>query len=225
VRDLIVDGYVGEVLSTSVIASGLGWGAQYAPGGEYMLDRDNGATMLTIPFGHTIDALTMALGEFTEVNATLATRRRHVRNMATGQLAPMTSPDQVVVSGVLEGGAVASVHFRGGASRATNLLWEINGTDGDVRITGGSGHVQFGQVTVHGAQHDSTALEELRVPSSYSSLAGHAVSGTETWHPVAHAYEQIVADLALGTHHVADFAHGAGLHRLLDRIERAAMSR
>jgi hypothetical protein len=39
---------------------------------------------------------------------------------------------------------------------------------------------------------------------------------------VAHAYEQILADIRAGTHHVPDFAHGARRHRLLDRIERAA---
>jgi predicted dehydrogenase len=222
VRDLVADGYVGEVLSTSVIASGLGWGADFVPGGEYMLDRDNGATLLTIPFGHTIDALTMVLGEFTDVQATLVTRRRHVRNTATGQLMPMTAPDQVAVSAVLEGGAVAAVHFRGGRSRATNLHWEINGTDGDLLITGGSGHVQFGQVTVRGVQHNGAALTELPVPASYSSLAHIDATGTETWHPVAHAYEQILADIRAGTHHVPDFAHGARRHRLLDRIERAA---
>jgi predicted dehydrogenase len=222
VRDLISDGYVGEVLSTSVIASGLGWGADFAPDGAYMLDRDNGATMLTIPFGHTIDALTMALGEFTDLTAIMATRRRQVRNPATGHLAPMTAADQIAVSGVLESGAVASVHFRGGRSRATNFHWEINGTDGDLLLTGGSGHLQFGQVTVYGAQREDTAPTELPVPTSYSSLAQLGVSGTQTWHPVAHAYEQILADIRASTHHVPDFAHGARRHRLLDRIERAA---
>jgi predicted dehydrogenase len=34
VRDLIADGYVGEVLSTSIIASGIGWGAESPPDGE-----------------------------------------------------------------------------------------------------------------------------------------------------------------------------------------------
>jgi predicted dehydrogenase len=128
----------------------------------------------------------------------------------------------VAVSGVLEGGAVVSVHFRGGVSRATNLHWEINGTDGDLLVTGGSGHMQFGQVTVHGAQRDGSALEELPVPPSYSSLDQIGVSRTETWYPVAHAYQQIRTDLASGTHHVPDFAHGTRHHRLLDRIQRAA---
>jgi predicted dehydrogenase len=221
-RDLVADGYVGEVLSTSVIASGLGWGGEFRPGGAYMLDRDNGATLLTIPFGHTIDALTMVLGEFAELTAVLATRRPRVRNQATDEFAPMTAADQIAVDGVLDCGAVASVHFRGGRSRATNFLWEINGTDGDLLITGGSGHLQFGQVTVHGAHGDDTALAEHPVPASYSSLAGLDAAGTQTWHPVALAYDQIRADLALGTHHAPDFAHAAHRHRLLDRIQRAA---
>jgi predicted dehydrogenase len=221
-RDLIADGYVGQVLSTSVIASGIGWGADFPPGGEYLLDRDNGATLLSIPFGHTIDALTMALGEFTGLTATLATRRRQVRNAATGQPAPMTAADQIAVSGVLENGAVAAVHFRGGLSRATNFHWEINGTDGDLLLTGASGHLQFGQVTLSGAQGKDATPKELPVPASYSSLAGLDASGTEIWHPVAHAYTQIRADLTTGTQHAPDFAHAAHRHRLLDRIQRAA---
>ena len=34
VPDLIADGYVGEVVSTSIIASGIGWGAEFPPDGE-----------------------------------------------------------------------------------------------------------------------------------------------------------------------------------------------
>ncbi|KAA6223906.1 gfo/Idh/MocA family oxidoreductase [Streptomyces albofaciens JCM 4342] len=222
VRDLIADGYVGEVLSTSVIASGRGWGAEFEPGGAYLLDRTNGASMLTIPFGHTIDAVTMALGEFTDLGATLATRRPKVRNQVTGEAARMDVPDQIAVNGVLEGGAVASVHFRGGLSRATNFHWEINGTDGDLLLTGDSGHLQFGQVAVYGARGEDTALAELPVPAAYSTLPALAGRDTEMAYTVAHAYQQIRADLRDGTHHAPDFAHAVRRHRLLDRIERAA---
>ncbi|MDP9221011.1 MAG: gfo/Idh/MocA family oxidoreductase, partial [Actinomycetota bacterium] len=211
------------VQSTSVIASGAAWGAEFAPRGEYLLDRDNGATMLTIPFGHTIDALTMVLGEFTDLTATTAIRRRQVRSEATGQLTPMTAADQIAVSGVLEGGAVASVHFRGGMSRATNFHWEINGSAGDLVLTGGTGNVQFGGAIVYGAQGGDIAPKELPVPTSYRSNAQVAASTTETSYTVAYAYEQILADLTDGTYHVPDFAHAARRHRLLDRIERAAV--
>ncbi|MYT29670.1 MULTISPECIES: Gfo/Idh/MocA family oxidoreductase [unclassified Streptomyces] len=222
VRDLIASGYVGEVLSTSIIASGRGWGGDIPGRNAYTLDPANGATMLTVPFGHTIDALTMTLGEFTDLGATMATRRTSVRDEATGEILPMTAPDQLAVNGVLEGGAVASVHFRGGLSRATDFHWEINGTEGDLLLTGPSGHLQFGQVTVHGARGEETTLKELPVPTSYETLPQLTSRRTEMAYTIAHSYEQIHADLTNGTHHAPDFAHAVRRHRLLDRIERAA---
>jgi predicted dehydrogenase len=122
-RDLLADGYLGEVLSTSVVASGLNWGVSFRPGGEYMLDRDNGATLLSVPFGHTVDVLTMVLGEFSELVATTALRRSGARHRETGDIQPMTPEDQVAVTGTLASGAIASLHFRGGLSRGTNFLW------------------------------------------------------------------------------------------------------
>ncbi|MBV9573743.1 MAG: Gfo/Idh/MocA family oxidoreductase, partial [Acidobacteriales bacterium] len=51
VKQLICDGFVGEPLSTSIVATGLHWGASIAAKNdyEYTLDPKNGATMLTIP--------------------------------------------------------------------------------------------------------------------------------------------------------------------------------
>ena len=44
-RDLVADGYVGEVLSTTVIGSaGDTWGAYSDPNSRYLLDPANGAT-------------------------------------------------------------------------------------------------------------------------------------------------------------------------------------
>src|SRR5438477_1574351 len=44
VRDLIKQGYVGEVLSTTLIGSGMGWGPTVEPYNAYLNDRKNGAT-------------------------------------------------------------------------------------------------------------------------------------------------------------------------------------
>jgi hypothetical protein len=59
-KHLITDGFVGEVLSTTIVARGGGWGGSIAQkkSDAYMLDRAAGATMLTIPVGHTLAALT-----------------------------------------------------------------------------------------------------------------------------------------------------------------------
>ena len=55
VRDLVVDGYVGRVLSATMIGCAPNWGATIER--AYQADRANGANLMTITGGHTIDAL------------------------------------------------------------------------------------------------------------------------------------------------------------------------
>jgi len=52
-KQLIADGFVGEVLSTTLIARGGGWGGviPQQKDNAYLLDKAGGATMLTIPVG------------------------------------------------------------------------------------------------------------------------------------------------------------------------------
>src|SRR5881392_429164 len=123
VRDLIQQGYVGEVLSTSLIGSGYGWGATVPPFNAYLNDKKNGATMLSIPLGHTVDALCHCLGEVRELTATMTTRRKTFTIDGSGERKTMATEDQVCITGLLDGGAALSVHYRGGLSRGTNLLW------------------------------------------------------------------------------------------------------
>ncbi|MEV7191882.1 Gfo/Idh/MocA family oxidoreductase [Streptomyces sp. NPDC093510] len=224
VRDLVADGYVGEVLSSSVIASGRRWGPVFEPSGEYLLDKRNGATMLTIPFGHTIDAVSMVLGEFTEVSATLATRRPVVHEEGTGRPAAMTVDDQIAVSGRLGEGAVVSAHFRAGLSRGTDFHWEINGTEGDLVITGDSGHLQQAALTVRGARGADTTAAELPVPARYFDVpALDDVRGLPAYN-VGAQYARILGDLTGGGTSAPDFAHAVRRQRLLDAIERAAVT-
>ncbi|EPH39360.1 Gfo/Idh/MocA family oxidoreductase [Streptomyces aurantiacus] len=223
VRDLVADGFVGEVLSTSLIASGRRWGPTFEPGGGYLLDKDNGGTMLTIPFGHTVDALAMVLGEFTEVSATTATRRPLVREEGSGRAASMTVEDQIAVSGRLASGAVASAHFRGGLSRGTDFHWEINGTDGDLVVTGDHGHLQQARLRVRGARGGTdAALAELPVPERYFDVPELDGLRGEAAYNVGVQYAHVLRDLHEGTGTVPDFAHAARRQRLLDAIERAA---
>src|SRR5438105_4062846 len=74
VHDLVEQGYVGEVLSTTLVGSGMGWWPTVDPFNAYLNDMKYGATMLSIAVGHTADALCYCLGEAREVSATMATR-------------------------------------------------------------------------------------------------------------------------------------------------------
>jgi hypothetical protein len=54
-----------------------------------------------------MDALTMVLGEFRDLHATVATQRPAVRRSDTGEPVAMTAEDQIAVAGRLDSGAVA----------------------------------------------------------------------------------------------------------------------
>src|SRR5204862_5229072 len=88
VRDLLKQGYLGEVLSTTLIGSGMGWGPTVEPSNAYLNDKKNGATMLSIPLGHTADALCHCLGEVRELSATMAVRRATVTIAGTSEKKP-----------------------------------------------------------------------------------------------------------------------------------------
>jgi predicted dehydrogenase len=129
----------------------------------------------------------------------------------------MTAEDQVAVTGLLEGGAAFSIHYRGGYSRGTNFLWEINGTDGDLQITSDGGQPQIFDLTVRGGNGGQTSLEILPVPQQYrlSPLQGPALN-------VAQAYAHFARDYREGTHLSPTFDDAVTRHRMLDAIETAA---
>src|SRR5258708_1719120 len=135
VHKMGADGYVGDVLSSTYIGAGFTWGDDVSLGEAYAMDSKNGATLLSVIGGHAIAAVHSALGQLREVAAVLSQRRRTVRVTETGATIPMRTPDQVLMSGVLQCGAPLSMQLRGGLPRGTRLLWEINGTDGGRRST------------------------------------------------------------------------------------------
>lgn len=220
VRDLVAQGYVGQVLSTSVVASGLAYGEFVERANAYLIDKANGANLLTIATGHFMDAMCYCLGEFEELGATLSTRRPEVTIAKTNESLPATSPDQVAVSGTLQGGAVVSLHFRGGQSRGTNLLWEINGTDGDLLVTGAGGHVQMLELALHGGQGKDTALAPLAIPDEYRWVPAETPTGFPF--NVAQLYVQLASDMQKGTSLSLSFDAAVVRHRMIQAIQTAA---
>jgi predicted dehydrogenase len=224
-RQLIGDGFVGDVLSTTLVARG---GALQGGGSipdkrtwDYLLDRSNGATLLTIPVGHTLAALRDVFGDVAEVSSVLAVRRARALAVDTGEMLPVTAPDEVLVSGVFASGVPISIHYRGGAARdGDGLFWEIHGTKGDIRVSGSSGHTQMVQLALKGARGDENAFKPLEVPASYRAGWPHDVEPAN----VARLYARMARDLWEGTRSAPSFDDAVAVHRIIDAIERAAES-
>src|SRR5256714_3775910 len=68
VQELLSDGYVGEGLSTTMVGLSVLGDVLVEPN-AYMLDTTNGANVLTIAVGHSLDLLSYVLGEFADLSA------------------------------------------------------------------------------------------------------------------------------------------------------------
>lgn len=224
-RQLVAEGFVGEVLSATLVARGGALqGGGMIPGKKiyaYLLDRANGATLLTIPMGHTLAAIKEVLGDIAEVSAVVGTRRRSARVADTGEILSVSAPDQVLVSGILVNGAPLAIHFRGGAARdGDGLLWEINGTEGDIRVSGVSGHTQMVQLALKGARGDEKTFRPLEVPVSYRAGWPADVEPGN----VARVYGRMAQDLRDGSRTAPSFEDAVALHGVIAAIEKAAES-
>ncbi|HEX4672586.1 MAG TPA: Gfo/Idh/MocA family oxidoreductase [Solirubrobacteraceae bacterium] len=100
VQKLLRDGYVGEVLSTTMVGLSVAGGSVVQPN-AYMLDETNGANALTIAVGHSLDTLNYVLGEFTDLSAVSDLRRPLITIEESGEHVVKTAPDQIAVIGTL----------------------------------------------------------------------------------------------------------------------------
>ncbi len=223
IQQLLSDGYVGEVLSTSMVGLSVVGDTLVQPN-AYMLDKANGANLLTVAFGHSLDILNHVLGEFADLSAVSDLRRPLITIEGTGEKIVKTAPDQVAVIGTLTSGATASIHIREAVAGGTGFLWEINGTDGTLRITADAALPEIFPLTVAGAQ-GRNALAELAVPSALTQKWPTLTSleGAPAFN-VARAYAAFAADIANGTHTVPDFSDAVRRHEVIAAIERSAAS-
>jgi predicted dehydrogenase len=221
VKELLCDGYVGEVLSTTMIGVSIPGDVVVQPN-VYMLDRNNGANLLTVAVGHSVDALNHVLGEFADLSAVSAIRRPLITIKETGEQIVKTAPDQIAVIGTLVSGATASVHVREAVAGGTGFLWEINGTDGTLRITAAAAYPEIFPLTVAGARRGGEPVE-LAIPAALTQKwpALTSLEGAPAYN-VGRVYAAFAEDIDNGTHTVPDFADAVRRHEVLAAIERSA---
>jgi predicted dehydrogenase len=221
VKELLRDEYVGEVLSTTMVGLSVP-GDVVAQANAYMLDKANGANLLTVAIGHSLDILNYVLGEFTDLSAVADLRRPLITIEETGQQIVKTAADQIAVIGTLTSGATASIHVREAVAGGTGFLWEINGTNGTLRITAAAAQPQIYPLTVAGA-HGRNEPAELAVPAALTQKwpALTSLEGTPAYN-VGRAYAAFAADLDNGTHTVPDFADAVRRHEVIAAIESSA---
>ena len=169
-KELLEAGFVGEVMAVHV--SLLRDGVLTRPSHRtWQRDAELGANTLTIANGHTVDAMRFVTGDFSRLSAVVATQAKQWLDTGTNTLLDVTSPDNVLVSGRLVNGAVASVHIGAIPFAGSGYRMEIYGRAGTLVATG----------------EDSPQLSE--VPCTAPRAATHlprclSRSASNSWLPV-----------------------------------------
>jgi predicted dehydrogenase len=218
-KDLIAEGYVGRVLSATMIGCAPNWGPTIDR--AYQADFANGANLLAITGGHTIDALCFCLGEFRDLAAFVVSQRDRIPVEETGELIAKTAPDQLVVNGIVGDRAVVSFQIRGGMNRGTAFLFEIHGDEGDLQLTATSrASMQRQELNVKGARGDAKELAELPIPGKYRWVPEGVAPDSR--YNVAQLYARLAESIRSGKPINPGFDAAVSRHRLLDAIVRAS---
>lgn len=216
-RKLIETGFVGEVIAVHV--SLLREGVLSRPSHRtWQRDAELGANTLTIATGHTVDAMRFVTGDFERLSAVVSTQAKQWLDTGTNSLLDVTSPDNVLLSGRLVGGAVASVHVGAIPFAGSGYRMEIYGRDGTL-VAAGADSPQLSEVFLHGAKGND-GLAPIPVPQRYTFAApgtppGEAVNVGQMYTLFAHASREHKSDQPT-------FDTAVDLHRLIDTIRQAS---
>jgi len=217
-KELLAEGYVGEIVSCNMtmFLPGL---LQRGPDRFWMADRAKGANTLTIATGHAIDAFCFCVGEFKELSAQVTTQVPQWRTTNPTQTVEVTSPDNVLVNGVLTNGAVASVHVATVPWHGTGWRVEVYGKEGTL-ITSSRQMVQYADIHLQGARDKDRSLQELPIPDRLTWVPGE-VPRSEPFN-VAQMYRRLGEAIQGYQSADPDFDLAVKRHRLLDTIQNSS---
>ncbi|KAF1364561.1 NAD-binding Rossmann fold oxidoreductase family protein [Lizonia empirigonia] len=219
-KEIVESGALGKILGTTMFGHGMMFGPTINEGFLYGLPIEAGANLLTIPFGHAVDALCYVLGEIKDISATLANLLPELELIGkdgkpVGKV-KKTAHDHVSITGRLaNGGGVVDVTYAGGLSRSNrDFYWEIIGTEGTLVLERRKkgGHIQMYQPAVKIAKSDPRQeLEDVKVELA-SEMSYNVGRAWDAWAGVG---------LDKG-HSVTTFEDALLRHKMIDAIYRSA---
>jgi predicted dehydrogenase len=183
-KEQVEAGYVGEVMAIHI--SLLREGVLSRPSHRtWQRDVELGANTLTIAAGHTVDAMRFVAGDFDRLSAVVATQAKQWLDTGTGALLDATSPDNVLLSGRLTSGAVASVHVAAIPFAGSGYRMEIYGREGTL-VVAGEDSPQLSRVVLQGAKRGNE-LAQLPIPALNVGHGRHTVRRSLQRRPDVHA--------------------------------------
>jgi predicted dehydrogenase len=219
-RELIQDGYVGEMLAVNMTLMNSGVLTRTSDR-TWQRDSKLGANPFTITFGHVFDAMCMVVGELAEVSAVVSTQAKQWFETDTRQYVDTTAPDNILIQGRLANGAVVSASVGVHPYHGSGHRFEIYGKEGTLMMVGGGEAGQEENRRIMGGKKDDKALKELPVPGRLKWVP-EAVRKEGRAYDVGQMWVNFAKTIRGAPPAGPDFDHAVLRHKSLDAIMRAS---
>ncbi|MBI2855991.1 MAG: Gfo/Idh/MocA family oxidoreductase [Chloroflexi bacterium] len=221
-RQLVTDGYIGQLLSANM--------SMFLPGilrprperSTWSARKEAGAHALNIATGHALDVFLWCLGELSEVAGTVATQVPQWAVADSDRTVEVTSPDNVLLVGRLENGALASAHVASIPWHGTAFRMEAYGSEGTLIATSDQ-MVEMVDPVLRGARNGDEGLQVLRPPDSLRWVPPEVPEGVPV--NMGQMFRRFAQAIREDGDAHPDFSEAARRHHTLDAIERASRSR
>jgi predicted dehydrogenase len=217
-RDLVRDGYLGDLLSANMTMFLPGLLRPRPERSVWSANKENGAHTLNIATGHALDVFLWCLGEMGDVLSSITTQVPEWEIAESPNKVSVTSPDNVAFLGHLENGAVISVHIATVPWHGTAFRMEAYGTGGTLTATSDQ-MVEMVDPIIKGGQKDDPKMEILQPPNDLHWVPDNVPPGVPV--NVAQLFRRFATAIHDGEHILPDFTEAARLHHTLDKIERS----
>lgn len=226
VRDLIADGFLGTLWSADFHRAN-DQTARKAVSPEYLHFLETANAGLRILGGHALDTLACYIGELRDLQAYMAIGMDRLE-LVTGEIAPVTHRDHILVQGIATSGAVLSAMLKMNSPTFRPFHLELSGSNGGLVITTSSDldpkdrhpGVPFA-LEMWGTSGLDKPFEPIPVPPRYRRVPLAVPNGQPV--AVAHMYQDFAKSLRANEAFLTDFAYGVRHHELLATIEQAAV--
>jgi len=217
-KALVDSGYVGEVLACHV--SCMRDGALARPSSRaWQRDASLGANPLTIANGHALDALRFVAGNFARVSCMVTTQAREWYETDTKRMVEVTSPDNILVSGKLLRGAVASSHIGAVPWAGIGFRMEIYGREGTLIATGNVSSQRGEMLRLQGARESQT-LADIPIPEHFNFVPESFPRGDPF--NVGQMYALFAKAIRGDEPRLPTFDTAVELHRFIDTIKQSS---
>jgi predicted dehydrogenase len=219
-KEQIEAGYVGKVLCCHMTSMRDGT-IKKPSSRSWQRDANLGANTLTIANGHAIEALRFVAGKFTRISCTLTTQAKQWFDTDLKQYVDVTSPDNILVSGTLASGAVASVHVAAVPWAGAGFQLDIYGSEGRLVASGDVSSQRGHMLRVQGARL-SDELKDLDIPERLTYVPKDFPRGDPF--NVGQMYTLFAEAIRTGVSRLPTFLTALDLHRFIDALRESSAS-